>query len=405
MDKSWRKDTALFLVSQTLSLFGSSLVQYAIVWYITLQTKSGLVMMIYILCGFVPTFFMSFFAGVWADRYSRKLLIALSDSAIALSTLLLAILYYGGYEALWLLFVISSVRALGAGVQTPAVNAFIPQLVPVDKLTRVNAINGSIQSAIMIVSPMVSGALLMVADIKTIFLIDVITAAIGVFVLLFKVPAREKPEADHKSSYFEDMRLGFMYIKNHGFVKRFFVFCIFFLFMISPAAFLTPIQVARNYGSEYFYLTAIEIAFASGMLGGGFIMSAWGGFKNRVHTMAASTLLISFSTLLLGFPLDFKLYILVMALAGLSIPFFNTPSVVLIQEKVEDDYLGRIFGVFGMISSSVMPLGMLVFGPAADVVKIEYLLIGTGVLLFAEGLLLFASKTMREAGAVKKQTQ
>src|SRR5690554_5855363 len=89
----WKRDTALFLTSQTISLFGSSLVQYAIMWYITLNTQSGIMMTIFIICGFLPTFFLSPFAGVWADRYHRKMLIAVSDSVIALTTLLLAIAF------------------------------------------------------------------------------------------------------------------------------------------------------------------------------------------------------------------------------------------------------------------------------------------------------------------------
>src|SRR5690554_4174095 len=91
MNTNWKKNIILFLTSQTISLFGTSLVQYAIMWHITLTTQSGVMMTIAIICGFLPTFFLSPFAGVWADRFNRKLLIILSDSMIALTTLVLAI--------------------------------------------------------------------------------------------------------------------------------------------------------------------------------------------------------------------------------------------------------------------------------------------------------------------------
>lgn len=117
---NWKKNTALFLSSQAVSLFGSMLVQYAILWHITLSTESGVMMMISIICGFLPTFLLSPFAGVWADRYSRKLLIALADAGIAAATLVLVLLFWAGYQALWLLFAISAVRAAGSGIQTPA---------------------------------------------------------------------------------------------------------------------------------------------------------------------------------------------------------------------------------------------------------------------------------------------
>lgn len=87
-----------------------------------------------------------------------------------------------------------------------------------------------------------------------------------------------------------------------------------------------------------------------------------------------------------------------MALVGLVMPMFNTPATVLLQEKVEPDYLGRVFGVLTMISTSIMPLGMIIFGPLADVVAIEWLLIGTGILLFMLGFVLLGSKVLIEAG-------
>ncbi|GAE90149.1 macrolide efflux protein [Acetivibrio straminisolvens JCM 21531] len=165
------------MASQTISLFGTALVQYAITWYITLKSQSGVMMTISIICGFVPTFFLSPFAGVWADRYNRKMLIILSDSLIAISTLVLSVLFFMGYDSMWLLFVMSAIRAFGSGIQTPAINAFIPQLVSKDNLTSVNAANSSIQSLVMLISPMISAAIMSYASIEAIFLIDVFTAA------------------------------------------------------------------------------------------------------------------------------------------------------------------------------------------------------------------------------------
>lgn len=401
MQQHWKKNIVLFLASQTVSLLGSSLVQYAIMWYITLQTKSGVMMMISILCGFVPTFLLSPFAGVWADRYNRKILIALSDSFIALSTLVMAVLFLIGYKEMWLLFFISAVRALGSAVQTPSVGAFLPQLVPVEKLTRVNGLNSSIQSAIMLLSPILSGALMSAAPIETIFFIDVGTAAVGVFTLLFflRVPVQEGGAAPESSGYFEGLRLGFSYIGTHPYLKKFFLFFALFTFLAAPAAFLTPLQVTRSFGSEVWYLTAIEIAFSLGMMLGGLLMASWGGLKNRVHTMALSSFVIGVGVLFLGVVGDFRVYLVLMGLVGFVMPVFNTPSTVLLQEKVEPEYLGRVFGVLTMITSMSMPLGMLLFGPMSDWIKIEWMLVVTGVLIFVEGFFLIYSKTLVEAGA------
>ena len=156
--KGWNQNIILFLAGQTISLFGSYLVQYAIMWHITLSTKSGIMMTLAIICGFLPTFFISPFAGVWADRFNRKNLIILADSFIAIATLILAILFLMGYDELWLLFVVMAIRAFGSGVQLPTIGAFLPQMVSGDMLTKVNATMTSIESLVSLVSPMASGA-------------------------------------------------------------------------------------------------------------------------------------------------------------------------------------------------------------------------------------------------------
>lgn len=400
MNTNWKKNIVLFLFSQTISLFGSTLVQYAIMWHITLTTQSGVMMTLAIICGFLPTFFLSPFAGVWADRYNRKTLIILSDSMIALSTLVLAILFLIGYDMLWLLFVISTIRALGTAVQMPAVGAFLPQLVPQDKLTRVNATNGSIQALVMLVSPMLSGALLTIASIEIIFFIDVITAALAVMILFLflRVPAHAKALQKPTIGYFSDMREGFAYINDHGYVKKMFLFCAIYFVLVAPVAFLTPLQVTRSFGADVWRLTAIEVTFSIGMMMGGILMAYWGGFKNKVHSMTLSILIIGGCTFALGIIPVFSIYLVLMGLAGIAMPIFNTPFTVLLQEKVEADFLGRVFGVLGMISSTMMPLGMLLFGPLADIINIEWLLIGTGLLIFIEGFFLLGNKVLIEAG-------
>ncbi len=396
MQENWQKKTAIFLGSQAISLFGSSLVQYAILWYITLETKSGTMMMISIVFGFVPTFFLAPFAGVWADRYNRKLLIALSDSMIALSTLLLAILFWLGHDYIWLLFLMSAVRAIGGGIQTPAVGAFLPQIVPKDKLFRINGINSSIQAVINLLSPMLAGAVLSIASIEAIFLIDVFTATIAVLSLIFllKVPPHAKAMQKQTLSYFADLKAGLSYIKNHGYLKNFFIFCAFFFFLIAPGAFLTPLQVAKSYGDEVWRLTAIEVAFSIGMMLGGVLISLWKGFKNKIHTMAFATFIMGLSTFLLGLTPLFWIYLGIMFIYGIVIPIYHTPTTVLLQHQVEEEFHGRVFGVLSMISSSTVPMSMLLFGPLADLVKVEWILLTSGSLLLVLSFFFVRNKSL-----------
>lgn len=397
---NWKRNIILFLSSQTISLFGSALVQYAIMWHITLSTESGVMMTLYIVCGFIPTFILSPFAGVWADRFNRKLLIMLADGLIAAATLILAVLFLMGHDSIWLLFAMAVVRALGTGVQTPAVGAILPQIVPTDKLTRVNGINGTLQAIMTFVAPMASAALMTMASLEIIFFIDVITATIAILTLLlfFKIPVHEKAAEKQTTSYFSDFMQGISYIKQHDFLKSFFLFFAVFFILMAPAAFLTPLQVTRSFGDDVWRLTAIEIAFSVGMMAGGGFIASWGGFRNKIHTMTLASLLMGACTLALGLVPVFWIYLVFMAVFGVAMPLFNTPTMVLVQERVEESYLGRIFGVFGMISTSMMPLGMLIFGPIADVIRIEWLLIGTGLLILILAVFLGRNKILLEAG-------
>jgi len=353
-----------------------------------------------IICGFLPTLFISPFAGVWADRYSRKMLIVLSDTLTALSTLALIILFFMGYSSIWLLFGASALRSIGAGVQTPAVGAFLPQIVPEDKLTKVNGINSSIQSLVAIVSPLLSGALLSVTTIKAVFFVDVITAAVAVFIMLvfLHVPLHAKAREKQKLSYFNDMSEGLKFIINHKFLKTLFIHCGVYFVLVSPLAFLTPLQVARSFGNDVWRLTVIEVAYSAGMTAGGIIIAAWGGFKNRLHSMALSNIVCAVCTLALGIISNFLIYSLLMVIIGLTLPIFSTPFMVVLQEKVEGDFLGRVFGVLNMISSSVMPIAMLVFGPLADILKIEWMLIVTGLLMIIQTIFMIKSRVLIEAG-------
>ncbi|MGN7177170.1 MFS transporter [Paenibacillus sp. FSL R5-0490] len=400
LQENWLKNIILFLSSQTISLFGSSLVQYAIMWHITLTTESGLMMTLYIICGFIPTFFLSPVAGVWADRYNRKMLIILADGLIAFSTLILAILFLMGYESIWLLFVMAGIRALGTGIQTPAVGAILPQIVPKEKLTKVNGVNGSIQAVIMFVSPMVSAALIAMASLEVIFFIDVITAAVAIVTLMtfVKIAVHKKAAAEQTASYLSDFKQGLQYVNSNPFLKKFFLFFAVFIVLMAPAAFLTPLQVTRTFGGDVWELTAIEIAFSVGMMAGGGIIASWGGYPNKITTMTLASLIMGICTLALGIVPIFWIYLLFMAFFGIAMPIFNTPVTVLLQEKIDENYLGRVFGVMGMISTSMMPIGMLIFGPVADVVAIEWLLVGTGAFIILLAVILGRDQVLLEAG-------
>jgi DHA3 family macrolide efflux protein-like MFS transporter len=258
----WKKRAAVFLVGQTVTTFGSLLVQYAILWHLTLTTKSGVVLALAAIFGFLPQAIVSIFAGVWADRVNRKVMIIISDASIALATLLLALLMLSGVDDLWLIFLVMAVRSVGAGFQTPAISALLPQIVPTEKLMRVNGINSSVSSSLLLLAPVAAAAVYANFSIVGILFIDVVTAIVGVSLLAtIPVPTLARASSDDKPSYFADLKDGFSYIFSHDLVRWVMViFAIVFLMVVAPSN-LSPLMLVRNFGTEVWMLTVLEMSF------------------------------------------------------------------------------------------------------------------------------------------------
>jgi DHA3 family macrolide efflux protein-like MFS transporter len=170
------------------------------------------------------------------------------------------------------------------------------------------------------------------------------------------------------------------------------------MFFASPAMLLTPLQVARNFGDDAWRLAAIEVTFSVGMMAGGVLIGVWGGFKNRVITLALSCALFGIETIGLGIAPGFLIYCVVMAIMGVSMPLYNTPVMVLLQTTVDPAFMGRVLSVIMMLNSVMIPVGMLIFGPVSDKISIDLIRIGTGIVMALLCIPYTASRTLREAG-------
>lgn len=378
---NWKRSITRFLSAQTISLLGSSIVQYAIIWHITLTTSSGRMLTISTLCGFLPQIFISLFAGVWIDRYDRKRMIMLADSAIALSTLLLAAAFLTGHRSTWFLFAVLIIRSAGTGIQTPAVNAILPQIVPQEQLMRINGINSTLSSMMMFLSPAISGAILSFAPLEAALLIDVVTAVIGVGITATVAVLPYEKKAGAQTSSLEEMKSGFFYLKENGLVKRLLLYQITILFLISPSAFLTPLMVSRTFGAEVWRLTASEMTYSLGMVLGGLLITSWGGFKKKMNTTLFAGAFYGLMMMGLGLAPRFPVYLLCNTMIGITSPCYNAPVTVTIQEKVPREMHGRIFSFMQIATSCALPLGMTVFGPLADLLRVQWILLGSGIVV------------------------
>ncbi|MBS9432318.1 MFS transporter [Photorhabdus hainanensis] len=384
----WKSKTALFLSAQTISLLGSSIVQFSIVWYITLNTSSGEMLAISVLCAFLPQVLISLFAGVWADTYSRKLLSIASDAAIALVTLGLAISFMLGFKSIELLFVALIVRSFGTGIQMPAVSAIIPQLVPKEKLLRVNGINTSLTSLMMLASPAIGGFLYSQTSIENIFLVDVTTAIIGISIVAF-IPIPKIASDSMPDNKFQAILAGFRYLQENKLIRNLLIFLICVCFLISPAAFLTPLLVNRTFGEEPWRLAVNEMTFSAGAVLGGLLISFWSEYKNKMRITAIACAFFGIFMIALGNAYWFPLYLVINVFLGVVTPCFNAPITAVFQERVEPEMMGRVFSLVQIALSCSLPLGMVLFGPIADYISIQSLLMVSGGLILLTGALFF----------------
>lgn len=373
----WKSRAARFVAAQAVSLFGSSLVQYAIIWHITLTTSSGKMLAISTLCGFLPQLAVSVFGGVWADRFSRKSLIMLADGAVAAATLALALSMGLGYREMWLMFGVLAVRSAGTGFQTPAVQAFLPQIVPKEKLMRVGGVQSSVNSAITFLSPALGGALLSLYPLETVLLVDIVTAIVGIS-LTAGIKAGEQ-KRDAAVSGWKSLQEGFAYARQNRVLRNLLAFQVLTMFLISPSAFLTPLLVERAFGGEVWRLTASEMTYSAGMVLGGALIAAWGGFSKKLRTTLLAGGIYGLLMLGLGLSPVFLGYLACNLLIGATSPCYNTPMNVYLQENTAPEMQGRVFGLMQAASSCALPLGMALFGPLADVVLIPVLFVVCGI--------------------------
>ena len=399
MKKGYAK-AALFLASQAVSLLGSSIVQFAIIWYVTLETSSGGWVALLSAAAYIPQFLISFFSGVWADRYPRKLLIIAADGVIAIATLLLVLLLpqISRNETIYVaLVLISAIRSLGTGIHTPAVNATVPQLVEEEHLMKFNGINATVQSVVQFAAPAIAGSILTWGSFRGTLMVDVVTAMVGIGLLgAIVIPFEKRTET---IPVFAEMQEGFRYAAKERFLGKLIMLFGLFIFLCVPAGFLATLFVSRYYGDTYFHMTLVEVIGFLGMMAGGLLISTWGGFKRHTKTLLAGMMSFGLLAILMGLAKNFYVYLALMAVYGVALTMVQTASTTLLQENSTPEMSGRVFGLFGAAYSSFLPIGMVVFGLLADRISMRLLMVVSGGLLILMAAVMFMDKSFYRHGS------
>lgn len=351
---------------QLISLLGSSISQFVIVWWITLETGSPLYLSLASFLGFAPVVLLSPFAGVLADRWSRKALIAVTDFIQALVTVALIMLFMLGSVSIWLVLAILTFRGVMQAFHFPATSAITPLMVPREKLSRINGLNYLLSGAVNMVGPVAAAVLLEIWAIYQILWIDAVTFLIAVVPLLvILIPSvRMKHE---KSSFREDFGEGLSFINGTRGFLTLLIIATALNFLLAPLSTLFPYFVKFDHFGEATNLAFVSAFFQGGIVAGGLLMSVFSRFKNKmlVITLAIYVIFLGYVFLALTPTGLFWFMALAALIMSFCLPIANVLLQTIVQTIVPLKMQGRVNSVMTSLASAATPVAMIIAGPIA----------------------------------------
>ena len=379
---------------QALSLLGSRLVQFALVWWLTKTTGSATVLALAGMMAYAPVVFLGPFAGALVDRWSRRRVMVFADTSIAFATAILAILFATGNALVPLVYGLMFVRAVGGAFHWPAMQAATALMVPKEHLTRVAGLNQTLHGLGLVLSPPLGALLLELIEVQGVLAIDVVTWAIAVTPLLFiriPEPAESPAEATGKS-VLTGLREGLRFVVRWRGVVLLIGALALMNFVVNPAFVLLPLYVTRVLAGGAMHLGGLQAVFGIGFVLGGLLLSAWGGFRRRIVTALLAIALMGVWILVMGIAPHGWLYLVGGALlvVGLMEPIATGTIVGTLQASIPKGMQGRAFALLGSATQAVVPLGLALAGPLSDrfgiqlwfvIGGIAYLFVGFGSLL------------------------
>lgn len=407
--KNWAARFFTIWTGQAFSLFGSALVQFALIWWLTQKSGSATVLAIATLVGMLPQIVLGPFAGALVDRWNRRLIMIVADATIAVFSLLLAWLFITGQVQIWHVYVVMAARALGGAFHYPAMAASTPLMVPEEQLTRVNGLNQALQGINSLVAPPVGAVLLGLLSTQGVLLIDVGTAFLAIMPLLFfpiPQPARHKEHHETKPSLLQDVRAALAYIRTlPGFTAIIFM-ALFLNFLLVPTGSLVPLLVTKHFGRGAIELGLLESAMGIGIIAGGIGLSVWGGFKKKIVTSLMGIVGLGIGVTLIGMAPE-NLFVLAIAgnvTLGLMLPVANGPIGALMQTIVRQDMQGRVMALINSGATAISPLGLLIAGPFSDLFGIRVWFWAGGILCVLIALTAFFIPVIMNVEGIREET-
>lgn len=372
-----------FWIGQLISLLGSSVVQFTIIWWITLETGSEFFLALSTFLGFGPAIVLTPVAGVFVDRWSRKKLIATVDFLQALVTLALIYSFMIGYANVWYVLAVITLRGLFQAFHGPAVQAIIPLLIPKEKLSRMNGLDYLFNGVILMVGPLVGALLLNFFVIYEVLWLDAITFVIAVIpTIIISIPSIKIPKiVQEKVPFRTELSEGLIFIKNQqGLLALLAVFTAA-NFFIRPLYVLMPLFVKDIHLGGAEELALLFAAAQAGIIGSSLIMSSWRGFKNNSHGVALGLFIMYVGFMICSFSPSgfFALLVIGMFLNGFGLPVANVASQTIWQRIVPPEKLGRVYSVRLTIAQGSAPIAIILSGIFGELFGITPVLVASSL--------------------------
>lgn len=392
-DKPWKARFFTIWGGQAFSILGSQLVQFALIWHLTVKTGSATVLATASLVGMLPGVILGPFIGALVDRLNRRRIMMIADSAIAFATIGLAVLFALDAVTEWHIYLVMFIRSIAGCFHGNSMNASTSLMVPVENLTRIQGINQMLNGGLNIIAAPMGALLLNILPLQGILAIDVFTAILAVLPLFFiQIPQPERVEQktknDAQPTVWQDFKAGFRFILGWPGLLIIGLMTVGINFTIIPAFSLLPLMVKDYFGGNAIHLSWMESAMGIGVMLGGALLGIWGGFKRKILTSMVGLLGMGAGSLIIALAPSsvFPLAVGGALLAGLMEPITNGPFFAVIQSTVRPDMQARVFSLLSSVGSAMTPIGLMVAGPVADSFGIQVWFILGGSLCVLMGV-------------------
>lgn len=398
---NWKKVFTIIWTGQFFSILTSSVVNFAIILWLTFETKSAETLAFATIAALLPQALLGIFSGVFIDRWSRKLTMIFSDSFIALCTLLLAILFYFDQVEVWQIYLLLALRSVGSAFHMPAMQASIPLLAPESQLLRIAGINQMIQSACSIAGPALGALAITMLDMTYVLMLDVIGAAIACTSLLFvKIPNPEPSENAGEQNILQDLREAQREVYSHKSMPLLLTLSILATFFIMPVSVLFPLMTLNHFSGDAYQMSLIEAIWGAGALLGGVALSARQYKINKIVLINLMYIVLGTGFMLSGLlpPSGFIWFAVLTAIEGVTGSIYYASFTAVIQTKIAPVILGRVFSIYMSISMLPSMLGLMSTGFIADHVGITNTFVIGGFVVLIIGVISFCIPSLLQVG-------